>query len=401
MSTALRQLLKKGHAFTWLTEHQEEFESIKDILCSDLLVKFFNPSLPTQLLTDASRHHGLGYMLTQLDKEGRTRIIKCGSRSLTPTESRYATIELEGLAIQWAIQKCDYYLRGHSGFTVVTDHRPLLGIFSKPMHMEDNPRLLRIREKLVAYSFDIHWTAGKTHLIADALSRAPVFTPSEEDEDDEMVGCTNHCYRISSAPQLKFIFDAAAADPNYNDVMDALRSGLSPKKLPTSHPARPFFNVCHDLSLLEREGQTILVLSGTRMVIPVHARPEILRLLHIPHAGKVKTKKAAQLLYYWPGMTRDIQQLVESCSTCQERLPSQAPEPLHLTIAAFPMSDVAADLFDIQGQTWLVMVDRYSGYPFTKRLHSNTTKSVTDTLFSWFLEFGLPNHIRTDGGPQF
>ena len=30
--------------------------------------------------------------------------------SLTPTQTRYAIIELECMAIQWAIQKCSYYL---------------------------------------------------------------------------------------------------------------------------------------------------------------------------------------------------------------------------------------------------------------------------------------------------
>ena len=29
------------------------------------------------------------------------------------------------------------------------------------------------------------WEPGKTHLIADALSRAPVFTPPEDEEEDD------------------------------------------------------------------------------------------------------------------------------------------------------------------------------------------------------------------------
>ena len=63
-------------------------------------------------------------------------------------ESRYATIELEASAAQWVIQKCKYYLYLHPGFTLVTDHRPLVGIFEKPLEPIHNVRLQRLRERL-------------------------------------------------------------------------------------------------------------------------------------------------------------------------------------------------------------------------------------------------------------
>ena len=37
-----------------------------------------------------------------------------------------------------------------------------------------------MREKVAKYSFDVNWVPGKTHYIADALSRAPLFSPQEE-----------------------------------------------------------------------------------------------------------------------------------------------------------------------------------------------------------------------------
>ena len=72
-------------------------------------------------MTDASRLYGLGYAMLQ------QRLIKCGCCSLTTTQNNYATIELECLAIVWAIRKCRYYLHGLQTFTVVTDHKPLIG----------------------------------------------------------------------------------------------------------------------------------------------------------------------------------------------------------------------------------------------------------------------------------
>ena len=75
-------------------------------------------------------------------------IVTCGSKSLTPTQQRYSTVELECLGIMWAINKCQFYLRGLPNFTVLTDHRPLEGVFRKTIFDLPNPRLQRMREKL-------------------------------------------------------------------------------------------------------------------------------------------------------------------------------------------------------------------------------------------------------------
>ena len=51
---------------------------------------------------------------------------------------------------------------------------------------------------------------------------------------------------------------------------------------------------------------------------------------------------------------------------------------------------------------YLVVVDRFSGFPFAFRLHHTTTKDVTDILIFWFdAILGWPMVIRSDGGPQF
>ena len=77
------------------------------------------------VLPDASRLHGIGFALIQVYKE-KLALIQCGSASLSPTQSRYSTVELECLAIINAIQKCHYYLVGVPKFEVWTDHRPLV-----------------------------------------------------------------------------------------------------------------------------------------------------------------------------------------------------------------------------------------------------------------------------------
>jgi len=135
----LRQLLRKGVAFTWLPDHEKSFEETKQILTSTPLVTHhFDPAKPAKLLTDASRINGLGFALMQGDN-----LVQCGSRSLSPAETRYAVIELECLAIGWAVCACRHYLLC-SHFEVITDHRLLVGSFSKPLSDIDNPRIMRL-----------------------------------------------------------------------------------------------------------------------------------------------------------------------------------------------------------------------------------------------------------------
>ena len=109
---AMRQLLGKGKTFQRLPEHEEEFNNLKNLLSTSLLTKHYNPKKSVTLLTDASRQHGIGFALCQEDNHNRRVIITCGSKSLTPTQQRYATIELECLAIiMWVIRKCEFYLK--------------------------------------------------------------------------------------------------------------------------------------------------------------------------------------------------------------------------------------------------------------------------------------------------
>ena len=60
-------------------------------------------------------------------------------------------------------------------FKVITDHKPLKGVFQKDLPDVENVRLRRYREKLTEYNFQIEWREGKLNEIADALSQAPVF----------------------------------------------------------------------------------------------------------------------------------------------------------------------------------------------------------------------------------
>ena len=162
MTVKLRELTSKKNAFLWGEDHQKEFKQVKSLLTSDMVVTHFNPNLQVMVLTDASRLHGLGFAMGHY-VDGRFKLVTFGSKALTPTQQWYATIELECLAVHFA--KCSFYLKGLLHFTVATDHKPLEGVFKKDLFEVNNPRLQRILEKFLPYTFTLKWVAGKSRCI--------------------------------------------------------------------------------------------------------------------------------------------------------------------------------------------------------------------------------------------
>ena len=101
-------------------------------------------------------------------------------------------------------------------------------------------------------------------------------------------------------------------------------------------------------------------------------------------------------------MTSEIKLLVQNCEICRPFLPSQSQEPIIAgTSATGPMTDIGSDLFQIGHNHYLVMVDRYSGFPFVEKLKSLTTSNVLKILSTCFNTFGWPQRMRTDNGPQY
>ena len=93
---------------------------------------------------------------------------------LTDTETRYATIELELLAVVWAMTKCKYYDAELQHFGSLIDYRPMVPILnSYSLDTIDNPRLQCLKEKILAFTYTANWRPGKELCIPDALSRSP------------------------------------------------------------------------------------------------------------------------------------------------------------------------------------------------------------------------------------
>ena len=284
----MRSLLSKKNAFVWTEEHDKEFEVVKKLLTSDPVNQPFDKDLPTVLLSDASTLNGLGFALIQEDGDNK-RIVKCGSCALTDTQSRYAVIELEAMGIQYGLERCEYFLRGCEKLTVKTDHQPLVGIW--PMEKADiiNPRLYKVRERTERFQFDIVWVPGKKNEIADALSRYPVFDPDETLIDDDEVQ-SSICRRIYSESPITSLTQAAREDVEYGCLIEAINDKAFDieSKNESNHPAAAYKKVWPRISVLLADEQEILLLDGSRVIVPKKARHMIMESLHLGHPGMNK-----------------------------------------------------------------------------------------------------------------
>jgi hypothetical protein len=316
-----------------------------------------------------------------------------GSRYLGTAEVNYAVIELELLAIQWAVSKCRLYLAG-TKFKIITDHKPLLGIMNgKHIDAMNNVRIQRLMSKLLGFEYTVEWIAGKNHVIADALSRNPVFMA--KNHDDIII---RKVAEMVPDPALESVNKHAEEDEDYQEVVDAIKRGAHVKKLHKLHPAQQYRSIWEEISVYEEDR---LLTIGNRIIVPKAARKEILASIHIQHTGQTKTLENARQLYFWTGMTKDIKLMISRCKECTLYLPSQQLEPPITTVAARPFEKISIDLGYLKGVHYLVGVDRYSGFPMVHKLTRLNTSAITSTLEDWFLEHGKPVSIRSDGGPQF
>ncbi|XP_059097959.1 uncharacterized protein K02A2.6-like [Tigriopus californicus] len=256
-------------------------------------------------------------------------------------------------------------------FTVITNHKLLLGIFKRSnLSSMDNPLPQRILIKLF----------GSTEMWLAAIQ---IY------------------FTLSSNSALDTLSKNATDDINYQAVVSTLLSGQSPKSLPQSHTSKFLSKQWGDLSFVKDTG--LLILRGHRIVFPAKSRLDVLSSLLTSHPGIRGTCALARSIYFWPRMYNNIEQVVSSGSTCQLRLSSQQHEPLVHSTSSRPFEAISVDIFESTSAHthYLIMAHRFLGWLCIARLSWMDTKTVTDILRDWFVDYVIPQFICYDGGPQF
>jgi len=170
---------KEYARFIWGEEQQTAFDTLKSKLIQAPILAYFDENKDLELHTDASGK-GISAILNQRDPEGNLRVIAYASRTYKGAEARYPISEQECLAVVWGLNKYREFI-SYRPIHIMVDSHSLC--FLKTCKNFRNARMARWAMKLQDVDYVIKHVSGKTHVQADCLSRLPI--ESNEDFDDE------------------------------------------------------------------------------------------------------------------------------------------------------------------------------------------------------------------------
>ncbi|KAK3506323.1 hypothetical protein QTP70_006156 [Hemibagrus guttatus] len=366
----LTSLLRgKPKKLSWTDQARTAFLQLKDRFTTAPILRHPDPELPFVVEVDASCS-GIGAVLSQRHGEpGKLHPCAFHSRKLTAAERNYDVGNRELLAIKAALEEWRHWLEGaRHPFQVLTDHRNLEYLRGAKRL---NPRQARWALFFTRFVFTVTYRPGSKNGKADALSR-----------QFESAGDPSKPEPILPATAL--------LAPVRWDLMEEIRRAHADEPPPTSCPP-------------------------DRTFVPQLFRQQVMQWVHeAPSSGHPGIRRSTQLTcrrFWWPSLGSDVEEYVLACPTCaQSRTSRHLPEGLlePLPIPRRPWShlsvDFLTDLPDSGGFTAvMVVVDRFSkGCRLIPLEGLPTAMQTADAMFQHvFRNFGLPEDIVSDRGPQF
>jgi len=389
----LYYLLRKGVSWKWGATQSTAFQRAKDSLQSANVLVHYDPEKELVLTCDASQY-GVGAVLSHVLLDGSEKPVAFASRTLSSAEKNYSQLDKEGLSIIFGVKKFHQYLFGRP-FRVITDHKPLISLFSptKPTLDTLPPRIIRWSLLMSAYDYTIEYKPGSRIVTADAMSRIPL----QEILDVPTPGCVIHLMdRLNnSMVDSMDIQNYTRKDPVLSKVLQAVQSGGN--NIPQDTLYLPFRARQNELSV---EGGCLLW--GSRVIVPHRLRQQVLEELHQCHPGMVKMKALARNYVWWPGIDSHVEEKVKNCYPCQYSRGLPAKAPLHpWEWPAEPWHRVHVDFADYNGKNLLVITDAHSKWI---DVHATTTATSTTTierLRHCFATHGLPHILVSDNVHKF
>ncbi|KAG1682004.1 hypothetical protein GQR58_011414 [Nymphon striatum] len=193
---------------------------------------------------------------------------------------------------------------------------------------------------------------------ADTLSRAHVKDEYPEAAAHSVCDFEQVNAIVSGiAPRLTFrdkLARTTANDPVLHILESYIVEGWPKTIKACPDVVKPYLKLRSELSV--HEG---LILRNNQIVIPAALRKDTMKCIHTGHMGIIKCLERAKGTVYWPGYTNQIEDLVRTCSICQENMRALNRVQLEpYDIPEYPMQMIAIDIFFLNGKSFLLTIDR-------------------------------------------
>jgi len=155
--------------------------------------------------------------------------------------------------------------------------------------------------------------------------------------------------------------------------------------------------------MLSIDDNGLIIKDGTRLLIPEGMRTRWIDYLQNLHSSPEKVIERARKSIWWPFINSDLKQRRRTCETCVERSPSNPSDQIKPhEPAIYPFQRIHADLGNYGGKQWIIITDQFSGWPLMRNLGKEAlSRDVIKSFMMVFADYGIPETIVTDGGPQF
>lgn len=252
--------------------------------------------------------------------------------------------------------------------------------------------------QLQRYDLKIAYTPGKDMHVTDTLSRAVVTEQAGDTKEDLFEESVLHAMETTVAldsDMLKMLKEVTATDRVLQTVIETHQNRYPKRRCCIGTSLYQYWPIRHTISI--RNG---VLMAGDRIVIPQGARQMMLERLHLAHQRIQRTKAQARKVMHWPGMTQDIEHMVEKCAPCQQLQPQNQKELLNThEILDLSWLKIGADIFELHWQSDLVMVDYLSKYPEVLHVPDKTAHTVIRKMKAVFARHGFPKELVSDHVP--
>ena len=362
---------------------------------------------------------GIGGVLSQLDEDGRERVIAYGSKLLTKPERRYCVTRRELLAMVTFIQQYRPYLVSQK-FTLRTDHGSLTWLMS---FKEPEGQLARWLERLQELDFDVVHRRGRVHRNADGLSWLPCRQCGRECHGTPTVAeVAVTTLQLPDSQAGESLRQIQLTDPVMAPLLQGKEAGTKPDTRSFSvfnKAARRLLQIWDQLvvhsGILCRQLQpTDGAPGGLQTIIPKTLHTEVLADLHEGpmggHLGVDKTFGRLRERFYWPGYYSDVQNWCRNCGTCASRK-TPAPKaraPLNSIMTSYPLQLAAMDILgplpeSAAGNSYILVVADYftrytEAYPIPNQEATTVAAKLVD---EFFFRYSPPEQLHSDQGRNF